>query len=543
MQRSECGRESIGLRTAITGLLLYAGVAVALTYPLVLHFGSSVISHWTIDVEHGLWVQYWFARAVESRAVDLFSTQYLHYPSTVDLQFADINLAVTGPYYALSRLIGIVATWNVLVLASFVASAALAWKVAYSRCREPWPAWMAGVFFAASSYWLATMVNAWVYLIHAWVLPLLVLALDHAWRRQRLRDWALLGAASSLAFHVTPYYFLYGMVLLGLLLPWLARRDPSPMKLLPLAVRIGVAGAVAALGIAPRALPMALAASRSTYVAHHGPMNTALAARLPELFWPSRASVEARVPADGYLVVFLGFTFMAVLLLGALFARRRADMAPWLITGGILLVLALGPHARVGGSLVPLPGYLVQKLPVFSMTTNHWRWTLPAMLCLSVAAGLALTEMRVRAARRSPRWAALVVPLVFCLHVAEVFLVFPVPPRKPLYDLRSAPAALRLATMDDVKVVLDLSPAPKLNQITHGKRIVGGWLPRLDVRTARATEDLMRRVDEGGTPQARVQRLGEAGVQAVIWDSRRLLLISADPSHPGTFESREIDVE
>ena len=41
----------------------------------------------------------------------------------------------------------------------------------------------------------------------------------------------------------------------------------------------------------------------------------------------------------------------------------------------------------------PFPGAWLQGLPVFRLTTNHWRWTLPAGFCLVVAFALALTRL------------------------------------------------------------------------------------------------------------------------------------------------------
>jgi hypothetical protein len=505
-------------------------LALLLTYPLVLHFDTRVISHWSVDVEHSLWIQYWFERALDSPELALFETNALHYPAIVSLQFADLNLAVNLPFYGLGKLVGRVAAYNAMALLAFVASAALLWRFAYLRCRNPAASWLAGVFYVASSYWLASLLNAWVYLIHVWVFPLLLLSIDRAFRTSRLRDWLLVGVSLGLSFHVTPYYFLYALVLLGLLAPWYARAIAARLEERHGIAGLALAATVAALLILPRAVPMIAEAAETVQIAHHGPLNTALAARPAEFWLPSPESVDARRTADGYLVVFLGYTLCAVILAGLLPGRKRFALAPWLVTGFVCLVLSMGPLLRVGAHEIPLPGYALQTLPGFSMTTNHWRWTLPATFCFAIAASLALADRR--------RW---VVPTVLGVHLAELFLVFPLPFAKPLYDVAPAPIAAQLATLSDVRVVLDLTETPKLNQIGHGKRIVGGWLPRLDVETARATETFMRGFGSQPSVDAGIQYLGAAGVGAVITSRERAVIIGPDASAPGRFQAREIE--
>ena len=536
-----------GKLSRIAGVVLYGLMALALTYPLVLHFDSAVISHWKVDIEHGLWVQWWFETALESPDLDLFETPFLQFPATVDLQLADINLAVNAVFYLLASAAGRIVAYNLLSLAAFVLSA---WLMSRLVCRLSGSlsaAWMAGVFYAASSYWLASLINAWMYLIHIWVLPLVLLSFRSLSSAgpARMWRWLLVGLSLGLTFHVTPYYFLYALTLLVLLAPWYTAPIANMMR-----DRRDVGGLVAGIAVMlsvvlPRAVPMALASARHDYVVHHGPMNTVLGARLPEMWMPSAGMVEGRLSAVGFLVVFLGYTLCTVIALGLWTGKRRSEQASWLVSGVVFLIFSLGPAVEIGGTRVPLPGYLLQRLPGFSGTTNHWRWTLPALCCLAVAAGLSLASLQSYVRRK--RWARglhhAVVPAVLVLHLAELFLVFPLPRSKPLFNPAPAPIATRLRDVDAVEVVVDITRRSKLNQIGHHKTIVGGWLPRLDKRFAAATQRFDHGLNRIESLPERVQFLGERGIQAVILDPERALILSPDKSAAGRYRATAITAE
>ena len=57
---------------------------------------AAVISHWDADIEHSLWLEWWFGRILETPGGDLFRTDMVTYPQVVDLHLADLNLAVNG---------------------------------------------------------------------------------------------------------------------------------------------------------------------------------------------------------------------------------------------------------------------------------------------------------------------------------------------------------------------------------------------------------------------------------------------------------------
>jgi hypothetical protein len=506
-----------------TGALLgYAAVFIALSLPLAIHPLAAVISHWDADIEHSLWVQWWFVHALTSPGAELFRTDMIAHPHVVGLQLADLNLAVNAASALLSPILGLAGAYNALLLCSFVASGGLCARLARQLGAEPAAAWLAGLTFAASPYWQSCALNGWGYLVHIWVFPLAFLALEHARAGPSPRRIAGVALALALAFHVTPYYFLYLSVLMGLyLVPdaprlWRGLRAGGVGPGLAFVLPLG-------LLIAPRALPMWWAAAEPLAV-HHGPQNTALAASLVELVLPSASTVEARVPRLGYGVVFVGYLTLATLALGAWVSPRRALYARWGIPGLVMVLLALGPALKLvdGAPLdILLPTHWLQRLPAFELLTNHWRWMLPATFCFSALLGPAATDLvRYARARELPfaRWGVALLGLAFA---CEVVLVFPIPLEKPLWWVRPSPIAAQLREHPEIGAIIDRTRTPKLNQTVHGKPLSLGWLPRLPAAVRAANERLVAAC-RGLDPDC----LAAHGIDALILTDETALLIT-----------------
>ncbi|MFH0980736.1 MAG: hypothetical protein V2A79_04265 [Planctomycetota bacterium] len=529
----------------IAGVFLYGLCAVLFTYPLVLNFGSAVISHWGIDIEHSLWVQWWFAQALDTPGLAVFRTAMLHYPNSVDLQFADINFAINVPFYLLTKVASLTVAYNLMLLLSFVLSATLMWRLAYGVCGNRTAAWAAGGLYAASPYWLCCVLNAWVYLVHIWVFPLVFLALGRAKNTLQARDSVLCGLAFGLTFHVSPYYCLYLAVLVAACMPWHISLILSLLRQRRGWTLFAIALVTMLLTVLPRALPM-YAASHQEFVAHHGPLNTALGARLAEMVTPSAARVQQRLPGVGFLVVFLSYTLLGAIGAGLWVSERRRSYAPWLISGTALLILSLGPYATLGSGdhavTLPLPDYLLQRLPVFAFLTNHWRWSLPAVFSLVIGGALGLADIARFLERRGYASCAWMVALVLLVYGLEAFLLFPFPARKPLWPTLADPLCTALRQTKDVNAVLDLTEFPKLHQIEHRKPIAGGWLPRLEVRTFQASEEFYRGFAACKDPQAGIRYLGNLGIDAIILSKDSALLIRPDPQVPGAFTGQPLAV-
>jgi hypothetical protein len=521
------------------GLGGYLLAALFLTRPLALELTRALPSHWEADVVHHLWLQWWFAEALATGR-PLFHSDVLHFPQQVNLHLADFNLALNALFYALERIAGTLLAWNLLLLASCVASGGTAWALATRCCGRGDAGWLAGLLFAASAYWRACALNAWLYLVQLWVLPLGLLATAHALRTRRARDAALAGLAIGVSFHVTPYYFLFLLGLLALLAPWFAAplrawlRGPAALR------RVGAAAGTCLLLVLPRALPMWQAA-QEPLVVHSRPADAHLAARPVELVWPWSSAVEES-PTWGFRGSHLGTTLLGLLAFGAVAGVERRRLAPWLVSGGLFVLVALGPYAEIGSLRIPLPGLALSWLPGAATLTNPWRFVLPALLCLTLAASLAAAELLRRVEGRWRGAGLALVVLVGGIHVAEIGLAPPFPHQAPLWRDEEAPIARRLRDDVTLRAVLDLSRHAKRNQRVHGKAIVGGWLPRMPVAVQEETARLLESV-RSATSEERAAVLGRHGIGAVILDDTRGWRIRPDPTRVGGFREERLLVE
>jgi hypothetical protein len=524
----------------VAGLVGFLAAALFLTRPLVGQLASAIPASLEADVEHQLWAQWWFGRALAT-GHPLFHTDVIHFPQQVDLSLADLNLALLADFWLVERVAGTLLTWNLLLLASCVLAGAGLWPLALRASGRRDAAWLAALCFAASAYWRACAANAWLYLAQGFVLPLALLAGARALRTRRRADAALVALAVALAFHLTPIYFLFLLLLAAVLAPWHAERVRAWVVGAGGAQRVAVFAGVLALLVLPRAWGM-LRASQTLLVVHSSPFDSHLAARALELVSPWTSAVEAS-PRWGFRGAYLG----AVPLALAAFAFARGDaaqrrrLAPWLGGALVFAVLALGPYAEVGGARVPLPFWALAQLPGFSQLTNPWRFALPSLLCLALPAGAGAAALaRAADVRARGAGAALVIALGV-VHVLEIGNAPPFPARMALWRDRPAPIATALRDDAELRAVLDLSRHPKRNQRTHGKAIVSGWLPRVAVRVVDETEQLVERV-RAAPPGARADRLGASGIGAVIVDDTRGWRIRPDPERPGRFVEERIEL-
>ena len=522
------------LRHYMIGIGGYLAIALGLTYPVLTDPSTLVISQWPLDTDHVLWIQWWFARAIESPGLTLFQSDLIRYPDPANLQLADINLAINAVAYLIAKPLGLIASHNVMLWLSFVTSGWLMWELGTRISGDSLAGWLAGLVFAGSSYWVSCALNSWAYLVHIWVFPLVFLAAVRATRRHgdaryRARDFAWLGAAAGLTFHVSPYYFLFLAVLCTTLAPAYARKTLALARAPGGLLCIAVAAATTCAIVLPRAIPM-YEASLGEFAVHSSSNPMILASEALEFVLPV-VNRPDRPEGGTFLVVFLGYTVPLVIACGLWWTRRRAAYWCWLASAAAMFVLAIGPlWESESGAVIRLPEYWLLQLPGFSFITNHWRWSLPGNFCLAVAFSLALADL-FRAAPGRRRGIAAAAGLAFAI---ESVLIFPFPWPRPRWPLPSDPVSHLRRGMDSVHAVLDFRRRAKINQLVHEKRIVGGWLPRVELSSVNATQALILGARENeGDP---ANYLGRLGIDAVVVNDRTAFQIVPVRGAPGTFE-------
>jgi len=152
---------------------------------------------------------YWYAGHVGKTPFTLKHDSFLAAPEGIELSPAvqvanGFQPAVIWP---LRRWLGLVAAWNLFVLAGIVLTASCTWLL-LDCLGVGTPAAVFGSYAVASSgYMLDKAFAGHGGLVHAWVFPLLVLTLLEQRRRARRLPLAVLaGAIVALAFYVHSYY-------------------------------------------------------------------------------------------------------------------------------------------------------------------------------------------------------------------------------------------------------------------------------------------------------------------------------------------------
>jgi hypothetical protein len=196
-------------------------------------------------------------------------------------------------------------------------------------------------------------------------------------------------------------------------------------------------------------------------------------------------ALHRRVTAIGCLphesTTYVGWIVLGLALFGAA-GRLRAGkpVALLLAVAGVFSVLALGSHLRVYGvpTGIPLPGLLLEQLPVLRLARAPGRYFVVAMLGFALLAALGWQQLR-------PAW--LRWPLLALL--ALDYAAFPL----PSMSTDVGPAYRRLAEVPGDFAVLDVpvhvrdgymafgrrDSTPIFAQTLHQHRIVSGAVSRL----------------------------------------------------------------
>ncbi|MCB9758611.1 MAG: hypothetical protein H6739_02100 [Alphaproteobacteria bacterium] len=399
-------------------------LAVALTWPAARHLNDAALGSPHADGLKHLWTLWRIRQDVLADGHFPFATKLINFPEGMDLYPIE---PLNGLWAIFLGFLPIVATANALALLNLtlvgVTGAALGWRLS----RSPWGALAAGTLLEGSAVALFTIHVGVGELQHIWWVPLGLVA----WHRLRYgpvdvgswRDAIALGLALTAATISCFYHgFFLGLAVatLSTLTLWAGRAS------LRLAARYALAAGLAVSLV----LPIMSSFSTSyqsedppdvglwSYVTvdHGQPLTDPPSARL-ELAHTVVPATARRAPEvreiEGYGGGrYLGLPALLLGLLGLVLAPRRAW--PWVVTGAVGVVFALGSYLAQGGETVLLSGdrrvqlpflYLNRMLGYVSEPINFpVRFLAITVTALAACAALA-------AERLGPRWRPLVAAL------------------------------------------------------------------------------------------------------------------------------------
>ncbi len=343
------------------------------------------------------------------------------------------------------------------------------------------PAALAGVGFAFSarlldqSYNLQTMSIAWV--------PWLFLALERFAERPSLpRASLLLPLGLGLALSSMNMFAFTGVTVLV----WLGVATMQGRVGLRHVARLVVVGAPGAALLWAYVAPYRRAArewqvERTLADVESGGTTLAHAMRLPPeslLHWVASGGPGGGGPVESVLLGIV-LTALAGLGLAGLWAGRREGgraLVPYVVIGGVALVLAFGPTLRTGWGSLPLPyRALYAFVPGFDAIRTPARFLLYVDLALALLAGAGTARVLMRIA---PRWRTMGLLALLVLVLLEAVLI-PFPGAVPRLDPAALPEAYRwLRAAPPGTVALGVPMGDWANvaaSALHLRRTVNGW--------------------------------------------------------------------
>jgi hypothetical protein len=242
------------VRAHILAIAFLSLLTVAVTWPLVLHFGSKVPGWYIADNYEYLWKMWWFKHALLDLHQSPLVAPQLFYPQGFQLANAELSPLLTVVGLPFTWLWGEIPTYNLLSLLSFIVAGWATFALVYRITGNGWAGILAGTLFALTPYHVERYAGI---LPSASVegIPVFFLGLE-LWAQERRKRWALL---ASLGFILAAWAYLYyaaGLLLLGPVYA-LARLRPirQAIRQRQVIAGAGLIGAISLAGLIPLAVP------------------------------------------------------------------------------------------------------------------------------------------------------------------------------------------------------------------------------------------------------------------------------------------------
>ncbi len=246
---------NVAWHLAVLGFLCL--LSLVLTYPLVRDLGSAVLGPPSPgDQFEYVYKVWWFKHALLDLHRSPFFNPDMFYPFGYNVALSETTLSNTIPALPLTVLLGEVAAYNLIVLASFALSGLGMYLLVVHLTGSRMAGLLSGTIFAFCPYRMAHLGAGHLPLMGTQWLPLLFLYLDRMVVRQRWTDAAMAGLFWSLAA-LSAWYYAYMFALAGAMYV-LLRGRPWRQYLFHrgFAQRVLVFGAICLLLVGPAAVPV-----------------------------------------------------------------------------------------------------------------------------------------------------------------------------------------------------------------------------------------------------------------------------------------------
>ena len=479
---------------------LYLVLTICMTFPLVLHMGSSVPAG-AGDIWQNYWNFWWWEKCLLELRQSPYHSQLLFHPSGADVIFhthSAFNMIVAMP---VNVIWGPGAAYNFCVLLALWLSGWGGYLLVKELTGDVRGAFLAGLVFAYFPQHIEQTLEH-LNLFSTQFIPLTLLYFFRLARRGGTRNVA--GLAVCFALNALCSWHLGLMLILALApLAGLAMfRKTRPIG--RLARDLAIAAGVSAVILLPAVFPLlSEMASGATYfekrLVDRGIDASYLFTPFFEHPWLGYLTVDAYLDrayqASGF-ICYLGF--IPVGLAAWALVRRRRDSGYWVFFTLATLLLALGAHPFWDGKLydgITLPFALLKFLPglVYLKVAN--RFLILTSLGLAILVGYGWTALR------KPG------DLKFALLGGLIFLEYLWAPY-PIQEVPISPLYSRLQEAGQKGAILDIPfhqrnrTVPNLlAQTVHGRPIADGYLSTIPLQALEAIETEPALKDLAGVPK------------------------------------------
>ena len=423
------------LRESFLVLSFYVLVTAAVTYPVIAHLLDKVMGSYPEDNFHFVWELWYPAHAIFDLHKSPFFDPDVYSPYGFSLiRNQDLSPATVLLFMPLTRLIGEIGTYNVLMLGSFVLTAFGTYLLALELWGNRAGALIAGLIVGFCPYRF-THAGGHLSITSTQWIPFFFLYLERTLSKPTTRSAVLAGVFFALSALVTWYYFfllpIAAVFYLAFRLRWRTDRERLNKLLKPALVAIGVS----MVFILPFLVPYFLA-THGAVVDYRGPGESqAFSASLADFIipptqhplWGSWVARHWRTGPNGLWTsewqLYLGVVALVLAVVGACHRRRRIVLA--IIAMSVAcLVFSLGPGVYVTHppplssttndvplSPIPAPGKWLRELPGFNNLRGWSRFGFFVQLGVGLLSGGGLAVLlnrvnnRDRVTVRRRQWA------------------------------------------------------------------------------------------------------------------------------------------
>ncbi len=478
-------------------LAFYLILTLFLLYPFsVLNMTTQLIGMSPGDTYQGMWNLWWVRQSVLSFK-NPYTTNHIFYPIGTDLYAHSLSPAAGCFSIPFQLTLGLVFSYNLLVILSFVLAGYGAYRLAYYISADKKCSFFSGLVFGFSTYHFA---RAWGHLnlvsiqwIPFYVLFLLKMRKETSLKNVFLSVFFLILNALWADFHYVIFLGLFTFLLL--VYDILFNREHIRKFLLKLGIMIAVFFGLMILIVGP--LFYGMLTGKYAYAWPSPDTPYTMSADLLGFFTPYTLNPFFGRYSEGIIlhfsdpwiegVVYIGYTVLILAIFAAVKLWKVAKF--WLLSTIIFMILSLGPTLHVFGyssftSLqvkIPLPDLLLMYILPIPRAPS--RFILIAMLCLAVLSAITLKNMKPlfeKLKRGKTLW------LFFLVFLSVAFLAEVNMLPFPIVEDTSVPAFYTdLAKMNGNFSVLDLPQNYYANNhymyysTVSKKPLVGGSISRI----------------------------------------------------------------